>query len=292
MSEPSASASGTFKISGDLAVHRLGFGTMRLVGEGAWGEPSDPEEARHVLRRAVELGVNLIDTSDAYGPEIAERLIAEALYPYPPGVVIATKGGVTRQGPAKTEYVGRAGYLIQCVEMSLRRLKLARIELYQLHRIDPRTPLEESLGALKRMQEQGKIRHIGLSEVTPEQIEEARGTVPIATIQNRYSLTDRRHDDALAYCEAQAIGFMPWYPMAGGKLMKPDHPGAKAVAEIAARYSISVPQLSIAWLLHRSPVMLPIPGTSKVAHLDENIAASRLSIGPDEWDEIENAARI
>ena len=292
MSELSASASGTFVIGGDLAVHRLGFGTMRLVGEGAWGESGDPAEACRVLRRAVELGVNLIDTADAYGPEIAERRIAEALYPYPAGVVIATKGGITRQGPAKTEYVGRAGYLIQCVEMSLRRLKLERIELYQLHRIDPRTPLEESLGALRRMQEQGKIRHIGLSEVTAEQIEEARDMVPIVTIQNRYSLTDRRHDDALAYCEAQGIGFMPWYPIAGGKLMKLDHPGAKAITAIAARYSISVPQLAIAWLLHRSPVMLPIPGTSKVAHLEENIAAGALSIGPDEWDEIENAARI
>lgn len=291
MTELSASASGTFSISGDVSVDRLGFGTMRLVGDGAWGEPGDPWEARRVLRRAVELGVNLIDTADAYGPEIAERLIAEALHPYPAGLVIATKGGITRQGPAKTEYVGRAGYLIQCVEMSLRRLKLDRIDLYQLHRIDPRTPLEESLGALKQMQEQGKIRHIGLSEVTPEQIEEACSIVPIVTIQNRYSINDRRHDDALAWCEQHGIGFMPWYPIAGGKLMKPDQPGANALAEIAARYSITVPQLSIAWLLHRSPVMLPIPGTSKVAHLEQNIAAAALSIGPDEWDEIEIAAR-
>ena len=290
MTELSASASGTFSISGDVSVDRLGFGTMRLVGDGAWGEPGDPWEARRVLRRAVELGVNLIDTADAYGPEIAERLIAEALHPYPAGLVIATKGGITRQGPAKTEYVGRAGYLIQCVEMSLRRLKLDRIDLYQLHRIDPRTPLEESLGALKQMQEQGKIRHIGLSEVTPQQIEEARSIVPIVTIQNRYSINDRRHDDALAWCEQHGIGFMPWYPIAGGKLMKLDQPGARTLAEIAARYSISVPQLSIAWLLHRSPVMLPIPGTSKVAHLEQNIAAAALSIGPDEWDEIEIAA--
>jgi len=289
MSELSASASGTFLIGGDLPVHRLGFGTMRLVGDGAWGEPSDPDEARRVLRRAVELGVNLIDTADAYGPEIAERLIAEALHPYPAGLVIATKGGITRQGPAKTEYVGRAGYLIQCVEMSLRRLKLERIELYQLHRIDPRTPLEESLGALKQMQEQGKIRHIGLSEVTPEEIEEARKIVPIVTIQNRYSLADRRHENTLKWCEQQNIGFMPWYPIAGGKLLKPDQPAAKPLAEIAARYSISVAQLSIAWLLHRSPVMLPIPGTSKVEHLEQNIAAAALTIGPDEWDEIENA---
>src|SRR6185437_11459680 len=219
-SDPNAAASGTFLIGGDLPVHRLGFGTMRLVGEGAWGEPADPEEARRVLRSAVNLGVNLIDTADAYGPEIAERLIGEALAPYPPGVVIATKGGITRQGPAKTEYVGRAGYLIQCVEMSLRRLKLERIDLYQLHRIDPRTPLEEQLGALKRIQEQGKIRHIGLSEVTSAQIEEARKYVNVVSIQNRYSLADRRHEQTLAWCEQRDIAFLPWYPMAGGKLLK------------------------------------------------------------------------
>src|SRR5580658_5752961 len=207
MATSPASVHPTFSIGGDLPVRRLGYGTMRLVGEGAWGEPNDAEEARRVLRRAVELGVNLIDTADAYGPEIAERLIAEALHPYPAGLVIATKGGITRQGPAKTEYVGRAGYLIQCVEMSLRRLKLERIELYQLHRIDPRTPLEESLGALRQMQEQGKIRHIGLSEVTPAQIEEAQKIVKIVTVQNRYSLADRRHEDALTWCEQRRIGF-------------------------------------------------------------------------------------
>jgi pyridoxine 4-dehydrogenase len=278
MNSLSASASGTFLIGGDLHVHRLGYGTMRLVGEGAWGEPSDPAEAHRVLRRAVDLGVTLIDTADAYGPEIAERLIAEALYPYPAGVVIATKGGITRQGPAKTEYVGRAGYLIQCVEMSLRRLKLERIDLYQLHRIDPRTPLEESLGALKQMQDQGKIRHIGLSEVTPGEVEEARKIVPIVTVQNRYSLADRRHEETLKWCEQQGIGFLPWYPMAGGKLLKTDQQSASGLAEIAVRNSISVPQLSIAWLLHRSPVMLPIPGTSKVAHLEENIAAAGLKL--------------
>jgi pyridoxine 4-dehydrogenase len=284
-------ASGTFAIGGDLPVRRLGYGTMRLVGEGAWGEPSDAEECRRVLRRTVDLGVNLIDTADAYGPEIAERLIAEALHPYPAGLVIATKGGITRQGPAQTEYVGRAGYLIQCVEMSLRRLKLERIELYQLHRIDPRTPLEESLGALRRMQEQGKIRHIGLSEVTPAQVEQARAIVPIVTIQNRYSLTDRRNESTLNWCEEQGIAFMPWYPMAGGKLMKADQPGAKQLAEIAERYSITVAQLSIAWLLHRSPMMLPIPGTSKLEHLEQNVAAAALTLGPDAWDEIENATR-
>ncbi|MGD0858391.1 MAG: aldo/keto reductase [Terracidiphilus sp.] len=287
---PSASLSGSFLIGGDLPVDRLGYGTMRLVGEGAWGEPSDPAEARRILRRAVDLGVTLIDTADAYGPEIAERLIGEALHPYAPGVVIATKGGITRQGPAKTEYVGRAGYLIQCVEMSLRRLRLDRIDLYQLHRIDPRTPLEESLGALKRMQEQGKIRHIGLSEVTPAEIEEAGKTVSVTTVQNRYSLADRRHEETLRYCEQRGIGFLPWYPIAGGKLLKPDHPSAQALARIAARHSATAAQVSLAWLLQRSSAMLPIPGTSKVAHLEENVAAAGVRLGREEAAELEAAA--
>ncbi|WP_109487349.1 aldo/keto reductase [Occallatibacter savannae] len=291
MTAPSANASGTFNIGGDLPVHRLGYGTMRLVGEGAWGEPDDPEECRRVLRRAVELGVNLIDTADAYGPEIAERLICEALHPYPAGLVIATKGGITRQGPAKTEYVGRAGYLIQCVEMSLRRLKLERIDLYQLHRIDSRTPLEESLGALRRMQEQGKIRHVGLSEVTPAEIEAAQKIVPIVSVQNRYSLADRRHEQTLAWCEQHRIAFLPWYPMAAGKLLKPDHPFSQTLSQLAARYNATPAQLSLAWLLHRSPVILPIPGTSKVKHLEENVAAASLQIGPDEWARLEAASQ-
>jgi len=291
MTASSTSASGTFNIGGDLPVNRLGYGTMRLVGEGAWGEPDNPEECRRVLRRAVELGVNLIDTADAYGPEIAERLICEALHPYPAGLVIATKGGITRQGPAKTEYVGRAGYLIQCVETSLRRLKLDRIELYQLHRIDPRTPLEESLGALHRMQEQGKIRHIGLSEVTPAEIEEAHKMVPIVSVQNRYSLADRRHEQTLAWCEQRGIAFLPWYPMAAGKLLKPDHPLSQILAQIATRCNATPAQLSLAWLLHRSHVMLPIPGTSKVQHLEENVAAASLQIGPDEWAQLEAASQ-
>ena len=289
---PNAAASGTFSIGGDLPVHRLGYGTMRLVGDGAWGEPSDPKEAKRVLRRAVELGVTLIDTADAYGPEIAERLIGEALAPYPAGVVIATKGGITRQGPAKTEYVGRAGYLIQCVEMSLRRLKLERIELYQLHRIDPRTPLEESLGALKRMQEQGKIRHIGLSEVTPAEIEAAKKIVEVVTVQNRYSLADRRHEETLTYCEQHSIGFLPWYPMAGGKMLKPDQPLAQTLGRIAAEHGVSVAQLSLAWLLKRSPVMLPIPGTSKVEHLEENVAAAELKLSAEECTELEAAGTL
>ena len=290
MSTPINSASSSFLIGGDLTVNRLGYGTMRLVGEGAWGEPADAAEARRVLRRAVELGVTLIDTADAYGPEIAERLIAEALHPYPRDLVIATKGGITRQGPAKSEYVGRAGYLIQCVEMSLRRLKLERIDLYQLHRIDPRTPLEESLGALKNLQTQGKIRHIGLSEVNAAEIEEARKIVEVTTIQNRYSLADRRHEETLAYCEKHGIGFLPWYPINAGKLLKSDNPAAQALSEIAARHSATVAQLSLVWLLQRSPVMLPIPGTSKVAHLEENVAAAGLKLSAEERAELEKAA--
>ena len=282
MSTTSAAHSGTFLLGGDLPVHRLGYGTMRLVGEGAWGDPSDPEACRQVLSRAVHLGVTLIDTADAYGPEIAERLIAEALHPYPAGLVIATKGGITRQGPAKTEYVGRAGYLIQCVEMSLRRLKLERIDLYQLHRIDPRTPLEESLGALKRMQEEGKIRYIGLSEVTPEEVEAAQQIVPIVSVQNRYSLADRRHDATLTWCEACGIAFMPWYPIAAGKLLQPSHPAAQTLSRIAATHKATVAQISLAWLLARSPVMLPIPGTSRLAHLEENIAAASLKLSAED----------
>jgi aryl-alcohol dehydrogenase-like predicted oxidoreductase len=291
METSNAQQSGIFMIGSDLPVHRLGYGTMRLVGEGAWGEPADADEAKRVLRRAVELGVTLIDTADAYGPEIAERLIGEALAPYPPGVVIATKGGITRQGPAKTEYVGRAGYLIQCVEMSLRRLKLERIELYQLHRIDPRTPLEESLGALKKMQEQGKIRHVGLSEVTPAEIEEAEKIVPIVTIQNKYSLAERKHEETLHYCERRGIAFLPWYPMAGGKLLKPDRPGAEILTRIAGMHLVTISQLALAWLLQRSPVMLPIPGTSKITHLEENIAAAQIKLSAEEWKEIEAAAK-
>jgi pyridoxine 4-dehydrogenase len=291
MTSTPGSASGTFLIGSDLPVNRLGYGTMRLVGNGAWGEPADAAEARRVLRRAVELGVTLIDTADAYGPEIAERLIAEALHPYPAGLVIATKGGITRQGPAKTEYVGRAGYLIQCVEMSLRRLRLERIELYQLHRIDPRTPLEESLGALRQMQEQGKIRHIGLSEVTPAQIQEAQKILPIVTVQNRYSLADRRHDETLTWCERHGIGFLPWYPMAGGKMLNADHASANSMSQIAARHQVTLAQLSLAWLLHRSPVMLPIPGTSKVPHLEENITAASIHLNKKDLAEMEAAAR-
>ena len=290
MATSPASVHPTFSIGGDLPVRRLGYGTMRLVGDGAWGEPADANEARRVLRRAVELGVNLIDTADAYGPEIAERLIAEALHPYPDGLVIATKGGITRQGPSKTEYVGRAGYLIQCVEMSLRRLKLERIDLYQLHRIDSRTPIEESLGALRLMQEQGKIRHIGLSEVTPMQIQEAQKIVPIVSVQNRYSLADRQHEETVNWCEQRGMAFLPWYPMVAGKILKPDHPSAQSLGSLASRHGATVAQILLAWLLHRSPAMAPIPGTSNEAHLKENIAAAELKFSPEDLAEIEAAA--
>src|ERR1700735_5018250 len=214
----------TFLLGGDLTVNRLGYGAMRITGEGIWGEPKDREEARKVLRRTIELGINFIDTADSYGPEVSERLIAEALYPYPKDLVIATKGGLTRQGPNKWAPVGRAEYLTQCVEMSLRRLRLETIDLYQLHRIDPKVPVEESLGALKEFQDAGKIRHIGLSEVSPAEIERANKTVKIVSVQNQYNLSDRQHEKALKYCEEHKLAFIPWFPVAAGKLAQPGGP--------------------------------------------------------------------
>lgn len=282
-----AAASGTFTIGGDLTIHRLGFGAMRITGPGIWGEPPDREEARRVLRRAVDLGVNFIDTADSYGPAVSEPMIAEALHPYPSGLVIATKGGLTRQGPNQWLPVGRPEYLRQQVEMSLRYLKVERIDLYQLHRIDPKVPVEESLGALKDLQHQGKIRHIGLSEVSPAEIEQARKVAPIVTVQNRYNLSDREHERTLNYCEQHNLGFIPWFPVAAGKLARPGGP----LDEIARRDGASVAQLSIAWLLHRSRVMLPIPGTSSLAHLEENIASAGLNLSDDQWRVLEQAAR-
>ena len=278
-----AAEAGTFILGGDLKTNRLGFGAMRLTGPGIWGEPKDPEESRRVLRRAVELGVNFIDTADSYGPEVSERLIGEALYPYPKDLVIATKAGFTRQGPDRWIPLGRAEYLRQQLEMSLRRLRVERIELYQLHRIDPRTPLEESLGAMKEFQAEGKIRHIGLSEVTPEEIRKARKIAPIVSVQNLYNLSDRKHESTLQYCEKENLGFIPWFPVAAGKLARTGGP----LDDIAQRHGISVAQLSIAWLLHRSPVMIPIPGTSSVKHLEENIAAAGVRLDESEWTELE-----
>ena len=279
--------SGTFTIGGDLTVHRLGFGAMRVTGNGVWGEPKDPDEARRVLRRVVELGINFIDTADSYGPEVSERLIAETLHPYPKDLVIATKGGLTRQGPNKWLPVGRPEYLTQCVEMSLRRLRLDRIDLYQLHRIDPKVPVEESLGALTDLQKAGKIRHIGLSEVSPEEIERARKSAKIASIQNRYNLSDREHENTLNYCERHQLGFIPWFPVAAGKLVAPGGP----LETFAKTHNVSAAQVSLAWLLHRSPVMLPIPGTSSVKHLEENTAAANVKLSDKEWKEVEGAVR-
>jgi aryl-alcohol dehydrogenase-like predicted oxidoreductase len=279
----SATQSGTFTLGGDLTIHRMGFGAMRITGDGIWGEPKDPAEARRVLRRAVELGVNFIDTADSYGPEVSERLIAEALHPYPKGLVIATKAGLTRQGPNRWAPVGRAEYLRQQVEMSLRRLKVERLDLWQLHRIDPRVPVEESLGEMKKMQQEGKIRHIGLSEVEPHEIEQARKIVAIVSVQNQYNLGDRRHEKTLAYAEKHNLGFIPWFPVGGGKLTRPGGPLDAA----AKRHNVNIPQLALAWLLHRSPVMLPIPGTSSVRHLEENLTAAGLQLSAAEWKALE-----
>ncbi|HEX7362070.1 MAG TPA: aldo/keto reductase [Bryobacteraceae bacterium] len=273
-------------IGGDLTVNRLGFGAMRLTGEGIWGEPRDIEEARRVLRRSYELGANFIDTADSYGPEVSERLIGE-MAPYPKDLTVATKGGMTRQAPNKWAPVGRPEYLTQCVEMSLRRLRVERIDLYQLHRIDRKVPVEESLGALKTLQRAGKIRHIGLSEVNPLEIERAAKSVPIVSVQNRYNVGDREYEKTLDWCAKHDIAFIPWFPLGAGKLTEP---GGKLEAA-AKRHGATIAQLSIAWLLHRSPVMLPIPGTSSVKHLEENMAAKNLRLSAEEWHEIEEAAR-
>src|SRR5438034_10814856 len=274
-----------FNIGGDLPVNRLGFGAMRLTGEGIWGWPPDRENAHKVLRRAVELGADLIDTADAYGPETDELLIAEALYPYPKGLIIATKGGQIR--PSSSQWVpkGDPEYLKQCVDKSLKRLKLERIDLYQLHRIDPKVPMEDSLGALKEAQSAGKIRYIGLSEVSPEQVERARKTVPIVTVQNRYNITDRKWENTLSDCEKEQIGILPWAPVGGTRGM------TNAALEKAAKdHGVTIYQLGLAWLLHRSPVMLPIPGTSSLAHLEENMAARKIQLNAQEWKALDSPA--
>ena len=284
----SPSTKSSFLLGGDLSVNRLGFGAMRLTGEGIWGWPPDRDNALKVLRRAVELGVTFIDTADAYGPEVSELLIAEALHPYPAGLVIATKGGLTRPGPGRWVPNGRPEYLTQCVENSLKRLKLDRIDLYQLHRIDRNVPVEESLGALKKMQDAGKIRHVGLSEVTPKEIEQARKVLPIISVQNEYNIEDRKSEETLAYCEKEKLGFIPWAPIggSGSSLTKPGNP----LEAEAKRHSASVVQLVLAWLLQRSPVMLPIPGTSSLVHLEENMGAAKLQLTPADWKTIEALA--
>lgn len=280
-----ATESGTFALGGDLTVNRLGFGAMRITGEGIWGEPKNPEEAKRVLRRAVELGVDFIDTADSYGPDVSERLIGEALSPYPGGLVIATKGGLTRQGPNKWLPVGRPEYLEQQVQMSLRFLKRDVIDLWQLHRIDPKVPVEESLGKIAELHKAGKIRHVGLSEVKPDEIERARKVIEIVSVQNKYNLADRAHEDVVDYCTKHKIAFIPWFPVAAGELARP---GGK-LDEAAKRHGVTVSQLSIAWLLHRSPVMLPIPGTSSVKHLEENVGAASVKLSDTEWRAIEQS---
>ncbi len=277
----------TFAIGGDLSVNRLGYGAMRLTGEGVWGPPADPASAHRVLQRAVELGVNFIDTADSYGPDVSEPMIGEALSPYKPGVVIATKGGFVRTGPHKWRAVGVPGYLEQQVYLSLRRLKRDTIDLWQLHRIDPNVPVEQSLGPIARLQKQGKIRHIGLSEVNVEEIERARKVVEIVSVQNEYNISQRKSEATLEYCEKNNIAFIPWFPVAAGKLAKPGGPLDNA----AKKHGATVSQLSLAWLLQRSPVMLPIPGTSSLEHLEENVKAAELELSESEWADLEAAAK-
>jgi len=270
-------------LGGDLHVaNRLGFGAMRLTGPGIWGEPQDPDEARAVLGRALELGVTLIDTADSYGPEVSERLIGETLYPYPDGLVIATKTGFERSGPHRWHVNGRPEHLRAACEGSLRRLRLERIDLYQLHRIDRNVPLEDQLGALADLQREGKIRHIGLSEVSVADLRRIREAVEIVSVQNHYNLANRRAEDVLDHCEEEGLGFLPWFPLAAGELAEPGGPLDRAARALDATSS----QVALAWLLRRSPVMLPIPGTASVAHLEENVAAASLELPDDVFDEL------
>ena len=283
-----AAAAGTLTIGGDLVVNRMGFGAMRVTGPGIWGEPKDPAEARRVLRRAVELGVNFIDTADSYGPEVSERLIAETLAPYPRGLVIATKGGLLR--PSAPQWVpdGRPAHLRVACEGSLKRLKLARIDLYQFHHIDPQVPLEDSLGELARLRQEGKIRHVGVSNFNVEELARARRVVPVVSVQNRYNLADRGSEDVLGVCTRDGLAFIPWAPLASGSATRLEGRGERdsergdAVEKVAAAHGVSVMQVAIAWLLAKSPAMLPIPGTGSVAHLEEDLAAARLQLTPEE----------
>ena len=281
-----AARSGTFALGGDLPVHRLGFGAMQITGRGVWGEPRDHAAAIAVLHKALELGITLIDTADSYGPGVSERLIAEALHPYPQQLVIATKAGFDRPGPGKWTTNGHPAHLRAACEGSLRRLKLERIDLYQLHRIDPAVPLEDQIGTFKLLQEEGKIRHIGLSEVSVAEIERARRLVPIVSVQNRYNVADRQYEQVLDYCGRESIAFLPWYPLATGTLARSGSP----LSRVAQQLGATPAQVALAWLLQRSPVMLPIPGTASVNHLAENVAAALLPLGKREYEEIAGAA--
>src|ERR671916_714836 len=280
----SAAVAGTFSLGGDLFVNRLGFGAMQLTGRGVWGEPEDPEECRRVLRRALELGVNLIDTADSYGPEVSERLIAEVLHPYPDDLVVATKGGFTRPG-GRWVPDGRPEHLREACESSLKRLKVERIDLYQLHRPDPRIAFEDSVWALALLREEGKIRHVGLSNVGVRELEIALDIVPIASVQNRYNLSDRSSEAVRQACEREGVGFIPWYPLAIGRLARLGGP----LDEVAERHDASPSQVALAWLLKHSSAMLPIPGTSSVAHLEENVAATTLELADEEMAMLERS---
>jgi pyridoxine 4-dehydrogenase len=277
--------SDTFTIGGDLEVRRLGFGAMRITGRGIFGPPDDPDEARALLRRVVKIGVNLIDTADSYGPEVSENLIAEALHPYPDGLVIATKGGLRRPGPGRWTPDARPERLKECCEGSLRRLRVDRIDLYQLHSPDREVPLEDSLGALRELQDEGKIRHVGVSNVSTEELDRARRVVEVVTVQNRYNVADRHSEDVLEACERDGIGFIPWFPLAVGDLATP----GGALDGVARAHDATPAQVALAWLLARSRLMLPIPGTSSVQHLEENAAAADLSLSDDEVRQISNA---
>ena len=280
-----ATASGAFAIGGDMEVTRLGFGAMRITGRGIWGPPEDPVAARAVLRRLRSLEVDFVDTADSYGPYVSEELIGEVLHPYE-RIKVATKAGLTRSGPSMWSPVGRPEYLRQCCEMSLRRLELETLDLWQLHRIDSKIPREEQFGVMRDLQEEGKVRHLGLSEVTVEEIEAAGEFFEVATVQNLYNLTERKSEDVLEHCEANGIGFIPWFPLAAGKLAEPGGP----VAEIAEAHGATGGQVALAWLLARSPVMLPIPGTGSVEHLEENVAAAELELSDDELARLSDAA--
>ncbi|GIJ12812.1 aldo/keto reductase [Micromonospora andamanensis] len=280
-----AKESGTYRIGGDLQVDRLGYGAMQITGPGIWGDPKDPAEAVRVLRRAYELGVTFIDTADSYGPFVSELLIREALHPYADDLLIATKAGLTRSGPGDWRPVGRPEYLRQQCELSLRHLGLESIGLYQLHRIDPAVPLADQLGELALLREEGKIRHIGLSEVTVDQIEAARRIVPIVSVQNLYNLANRDAEDVLDHCERHDLAFIPWFPIATGELARPGGP----LDVVATEHHATPAQLALAWLLRRSPVMLPIPGTSSVAHLEENVAAAQVKLTDAEYEALATA---
>jgi aryl-alcohol dehydrogenase-like predicted oxidoreductase len=282
MTTVTAESAGTITLGGDLTVNRIGLGAMRLTGDGIWGEPRDVEGARRVLRLCLELDINLIDTADSYGPEVSERLIGETLHPYPPGLVIATKGGLLRDGPGLWRPDGRPSHLREALEGSLRRLRLERIDLYQLHRPDPKVPFDESVGALVRFRDEGKIRHIGLSNVSEAQLEQARGLTPFASVQNRYNLTDRQSEGVLTRCASAGIAFLPWAPLDAGRHARPGGP----LDRIAAAHDATPGQVALAWLLARSPAMLPIPGTASTQHLEENVAAALIELNPDEIREL------